>query len=153
MPKRALWRVATVATVVTRIKLHFPHDTSQLPPTTWRIELDWTKTSTANQAKESLEIPRLSATFWMSLGSSTSPAKAVPRQGNSNDSEIDPLLWTPSSNYGTEDYRTASTNLDETRDPALKRQIGVVSAVFMIFNRVIGTGCDYHLEPHKICKS
>lgn len=56
------------------------------------------------------------------------------RQDNS---EVEPLVWTPSSNYGTE-----SVIVNEPTDSRPKRQIGVVSVVFIIFNRLIGTGCD-----------
>jgi len=76
----------------------------------------------------------------MSLGASTSSATSVPRQDNSNGSEVEPLLWSPSSDYGTDDHEVASINLNEPRDSIQKRQIGVLSAVFLIFNRVIGVG-------------
>jgi len=56
--------------------------------------------------------------------------------------EAEPLLWTPSSNYGTEDIETESSIVNGTTDSTPKRQIGIVSVVFIIFNSLIGTGCD-----------
>jgi len=62
------------------------------------------------------------------------------RQDNAKDFEAEPLVWTPSSNYGTEDNGTESSIVNEPTESMPKRQIGVVSAVFIIFNRLIGTG-------------
>jgi hypothetical protein len=62
------------------------------------------------------------------------------RQDNVKDSEAEPLVWTPSSNYGTEDNGTGSSIVNEPTESMPKRQIGVVSVVFIIFNGLIGTG-------------
>jgi len=67
-------------------------------------------------------------------------SKAMMRQDNAKDFEAEPLVWTPSSNYGTEDNGTESSIVNEPTESMPKRQIGVVSAVFIIFNRLIGTG-------------
>jgi hypothetical protein len=61
---------------------------------------------------------------------------AMERPDNFKDSEAEPLLGTSSSNYGTE---TESSTVKPT-DSMPKRQIGVVSVVFIIFNKLIGTG-------------
>jgi len=60
----------------------------------------------------------------------------VRRPDNFKDSEAEPLLGPSSSNYGTE---TESSTVKPT-DLMPKRQIGVVSVVFIIFNKLIGTG-------------
>ena len=62
------------------------------------------------------------------------------RQDNVKDSEAEPLVWTTSSNYGTEDNGTESNIVNEPTESMPKRQIGVVSVVFIIFNGIIGTG-------------
>ena len=56
--------------------------------------------------------------------------------------EAEPLLWTPSSNYGTEVNETESSIVNAPTDAIPKRQIGIVSVVFIIFNGLIGTGWD-----------
>ena len=67
-------------------------------------------------------------------------SKPVMPQDNFEDSDTQPLLWTPSSNYGTEDNGTESSIVTEPTESMPKRQIGVVSVVFIIFNGLIGTG-------------
>jgi len=67
-------------------------------------------------------------------------SKPVMPQDNSEDSETEPHLRTPSSNYGTGDNVTESSFVNEPMESIPERQIGVVSVVFIIFNRVIGTG-------------
>ena len=62
------------------------------------------------------------------------------RQDNVKDSEVQPLVWTPSSNYGTEDNGAESSIVNEPTESMPKRQIGVVSVVFIIFSGLIGTG-------------
>ena len=65
------------------------------------------------------------------------------RQDNVKDSEAEPLVWTLSSNYGTEDNGTNGTESSIVTEPTEsmpKRQIGVVSVVFIIFNNLMGTG-------------
>ncbi|KAF8907294.1 amino acid/polyamine transporter I [Gymnopilus junonius] len=57
-------------------------------------------------------------------------------------SEIEPLISTP-GDQGTGNYGTATTVVTDAaalKHEQPKRQIGVVSAVFIIFNRLIGTG-------------
>ena len=54
------------------------------------------------------------------------------RQDNVKDSEVQPLVWTPSSNYGTEDNGTECSIVNEPTESMPKRQIGVVSVVFII---------------------
>jgi len=62
------------------------------------------------------------------------------REDNVKDSEAEPLAWTLSSNYGTEDNGTESSIVTKPTESMPKRQIGVVSVVFIIFNNLMGTG-------------
>ena len=67
-------------------------------------------------------------------------SKPVMPQDNFEDSDTQPLLWTPSSNYGTEENGTESSTVHEPTKSIPESQIGIVSVVFIIFNRVIGIG-------------
>lgn len=56
--------------------------------------------------------------------------------------------------YGTVDLNNEDLTGNGTKPEPPRRQIGVFSAVFMIFNRIIGTGYAFsvtleELRPHK----
>ena len=105
---------------------------SQSPATlTARIELPriWTfkasPVTNTNHTMAVLQNDTESTTCWTMV-----------QPDNFKDSEAEPLLGTSPSNYSTE---TESSTVKPT-DSTPKRQIGVVSVVFIIFNKLIGTG-------------
>ena len=68
-----------------------------------------------------------------------SSTMAMVQPDNFKDSEAEPLLWTSSQNYGTE-TESSTISANEPTESTPKRQIGVMSVAFIIFNRLIGTG-------------